>query len=321
MANELFDVIIIGGGPAGLTAAQYAARASLATLVLDSSQADGALKLSGLIENYPGLPEPVTGRELLDRFREQAVKFGAIYRKEQVLGVKLDGEVKEVQGEADTYRGKTVIIATGSMARPADIPGEARYLGKGVSYCATCDAPFFRGLTVCVVGDGEEALKEADHLAGFARCVHLLMPGQSPEREDLAPAIQLRPFSRLLAIEGDEVVKAVRIRHLDSGREEQLETDGVFLYLHGAAPAIGFLDAAVSLGEKSCILTHESVATSVPGAYAAGDVTCAAVRQVVVSAACGCLAALEAEKYLHQRKRHRLDWAKLLGKGADSPHQ
>lgn len=310
--SDLYDVIIIGGGPAGLTAAQYAARANLRVLVLDRPESVGALSLSGKIENYPGVPEPMSGSALLDVFRKQALKFGANCIEEQVVGVKLEGEVKEVHGPGNTYLGKTVIVATGSMARQADIPGEAHYLGKGVSYCTTCDAAFFRGLTVCVVGDSEHVLDEAEFLAGFAKSVYLIASRPLPAKDAADATIRLVAPAKLVAIEGDAVVTSVRIRHLDSGKEERMETDGVFIYLHGAAPAVDFLDAAVSRGGKSCILTHQATLTSIPGVYAAGDVTCAAVRQVVVSAAYGCIAALEAEKFLRQRKSHRFDWAKLL---------
>lgn len=306
--TELYDVIIIGGGPAGLTAAQYTARAHLTTLLINDPRRAGALSLSQIIENYPGLLEPTSGQTLLATFRAQAERFGALCLDDVVSGVTLDGEVREVRGQAHTWRGRTLIIASGSMDRMASIPGEARYLGRGVSYCATCDAPFFRDLTVCVVGESAIALQEAEHLAGFARTVHLITTGKGAGHAALPAAVRHHPSSRLVAIEGDDLVRAVRLRHLDSGQEEVLATEGVFLYLHGAEPAVAFLDDALLRGERSCIMTHEAVETSVPGVFAAGDVICAAVRQVVISAAQGCLAALAAEKYLRQSTRLRLDW-------------
>jgi len=306
--SELYDVLIVGGGPAGLTAAQYAARANLATLLVSDPGRSGALALTRIIENYPGLATPTSGEELIATFRAQAERFGAECLEEAVYGVQLDGEIKEIRGAERTWQGRAVIVASGSMARAADIPGETHYLGKGVSYCATCDAPFYRGLSVCVVGDSAAALQAAVHLAGIAQTVHLLLTGPATAPPDLPATIQLHPSSRLAAIAGDELVRSVRLRQLTSGHEEELAVDGVFLYLHGAEPEIGFLNGRLSLGERSCILTHEAVATALPGVFAAGDVTCAAVRQVVVSAAQGCLAALAAEKYLHQRRRLRLDW-------------
>ena len=318
MVSDTYDIIIIGGGPAGLTAAQYASRANLKVIILDRPQIAGALHLAGMVENYPGLIEPLTGQALLDIFRDQALKFGAIYEEEKVVGVKLDSEMKEVYGLKANYLGKAVIIASGSMARQAGIPGEAQYIGRGVSYCATCDAPFFRGLTVCVVGDTAEAVKEADYLAGFAKCVYLIMSRKAPEGIDINPSIHVITSSSLISIAGDNVVKRILVKRFDSSRDQQIETDGVFIYLHGAAPSVDFLDSSIATGDKACIVTHQSTNTSIPGVYAAGDVTCSAVRQVVVSAAYGCIAALEAEKYIRQRRGHRYDWSKLSDKGNPS---
>lgn len=312
-SDEIFDVIIIGGGPAGLTAAQYASRANLKVIVLEKPQSAGALALTGQIENYPGFLEPVSGKALLAIFREQARKFGTQFHNEQVYRVNFDAEIKEVYGLENRYLGKSVIIATGSMARKAVIPGEAQYIGKGVSYCATCDAAFFRGLTVCVVGDSDEALNEAEHLLTFAKTVYLITSAREPKRQGHNPAIRIIGHSRLVSIEGEDVVKTISIIDHDDGSVQQMPMDGVFIYLHGAAPSVDFLDSSVSLGDKSCILTHQATATSIPGIYAAGDVTCVAVRQVVVSAAFGCIAALEAEKYLRQRKVLKYDWAKQAG--------
>jgi len=310
MRPDIHDVIIIGAGPAGLTAAQYTARAGLDVLVLEKPQATGALTLTNRIENYPGLLEPVSGPELLATFRQQAGQFGASFRHDQVMRVDLGGEVKEVYGQAETYRGKTVIIASGSMGRVADIPGEAAFLGKGVSYCATCDGPFFRNLQVLVVGNSHAAVHEAAHLLAFAKSVTLITTANSFAHSDLDPAVTVIPQARLMAISGDQVVKQVTIRHLAEGRDEQLAMDGVFIYLQGATPAVEFLDDDIRTGEMSCVLTHQATLTSIPGVFAAGDVTCAAVRQVVVSAAYGCIAALQAESYLRQRSGLKVDWAK-----------
>jgi len=171
MTEELYDVVIIGGGPAGLSAAQYAARSNLRTIVLDKSPSAGALAFTSRIENYPGLPAPVSGKELLDIFRKQAIGFGAEYVETQVVGVKLEDEAKEVITMDRTYKGKSLIIATGAMGRKPGIKGEKEFLGKGVSYCAICDAAFYKNMTVSVVGDSEEAVKEAEVLTRFAKTV------------------------------------------------------------------------------------------------------------------------------------------------------
>jgi thioredoxin reductase (NADPH) len=315
MAEELYDVIIIGGGPAGLSAAQYASRANLKTVVLDKSSTAGALAYTSKIENYPGLIEPVSGKELLDIFRNQAVKFGAEYIQAQVVGVKFDGEKKEVYSMDRAYHGKTVIVATGSMGRKPGISGEEKFLGRGVSYCAICDAAFFRDQVVCVLGDSEEAVKEAGLLAEFAKTVYLIAPsGELKVEADhpvlASPKVDVLKNQRVTSIEGSDVVTSIKLKDVTTGDEQELPMDGVFVYLYGTQPVVDFLDTAVPLGEKTCIMTHRMMETSIPGVYAAGDVTCAEVRQVVISAAYGCIAALSAEKYIHHRKRTRFDWAK-----------
>jgi len=311
MAEEVYDVIIIGGGPAGLTAAQYASRADLKTIVLDKSPTAGALAFTSRIENYPGLVKPMSGKELLDLFRQQAIQFGAEYREEQVVGVDLEGDVKEVHTIQNTYKGKTVIIATGAMGRKPSIKGEKEFLGKGVSYCAICDAAFYRGLKVCVIGDSEEAIKEAGVLTRFADKVYLI--ASSKELKSDHPAlssdkIEVIKGHTMVEIKGDEVVRGIVIKDRDSGEERQMDVDGVFVYLHGSRPVVDFLNFAVELSDDECILADKMMETSIPGVFTAGDVTCVEVRQVVVAAAYGCIAALSAEKYIHHRKRRRYDW-------------
>lgn len=315
MQDKLYDVIIIGGGPAGLSAAQYAARAGLSTIVLDKSPTAGALAFTGKIENYPGLAKPVAGIDLLEAFRNQAIKFGAEYIEMQVVGVNFESGIKEVLGTEKTYKGKTVIIATGSMGRKPNIPGEAEFLGKGVSYCAICDAAFFRDQTVCVIGDSEEAVKETDVLARFAKTVYLIAPSQNLNVPSDHPALSSEKLTvitghRVLSIRGTEIVTHIKIRNMESGEEREMSMDGVFIYLHGSQPVVDFLNSALPLSERACIMTHRMMETSVSGVYAAGDVTCAEVRQVVTSAAFGCMAALSAEKFIHHRKRSKFDWAK-----------
>jgi len=314
MTDTVYDVVIIGGGPAGLSAAQYAARSNLKTVVIDKSPDAGALAYSSKIENYPGVPEPLSGPELLDIFRKQAVNFGAEYVEKQVVGVKLGDDMKEVYTIDQAYVGKTMIIATGSMGRKATIKGEAQFLGRGVSYCAICDAAFYKGMTVCVIGDSEEAVKEAGLLTRFAQIVYLISPSKGLKVEDDHPTLRSENLKVLkgqsvTSIEGNEVVE--RIRMVDSDHNETaLELSGVFVYLHGSKPIIDFLGEAIELSEEECVVTNRMMQTSIPGVFAAGDVTCTEVRQVVIAASNGCIAALSAEMYLHHRKRHKYDWAK-----------
>ncbi len=312
MTDIMYDVIIIGGGPAGLSAAQYTSRAKMKTVVLDKSASTGALAYASVIENYPGLASAISGKDLLDLFRRQALAFGAEYVETQVIGVYLGGEVKEVFTMDKTYHGKTVIIATGSMGRKASIRGEADFLGKGVSYCAICDAAFYRGKDVCVIGDSEEAVKEAGLLTRFANTVYLITPSQklkvAEDGPDLAiPNLKVMTGQTVTAIEGSELVERIQLKDLN-GKESELSLSGVFVYLHGNKPVIDFLQGAVEISDNECIITNTMKETVVPGVFSAGDVTCTEVRQVIVAAAQGCLAALSAEKYVFQRKRRKYDW-------------
>ena len=311
--SGVYDVIIIGGGPAGLTAAQYASRAKLRAIILDKSATSGALAYSSNIENYPGLTKPVPGKELLDTMRRQAVGFGAEYVETQVVGVNLSGDIKEVITMGRTYSGKTIIIATGSMGRKPSIKGEGEFLGRGVSYCAICDAPFFKGKTVCIVGNSEEAVKEAGVLARFAETVYLISPTPKLKVDDhpglKIPNLKVLSGYTVTIIEGSDVVEKIKMIDADN-KEVELELSGVFIYLHGNKPITDFLSSTLETREDGCISVNPMMETSIPGVFAAGDVTCTGVRQVVVAASQGCIAALSAEKYTYQRKRHSIDWGK-----------
>ncbi|GAB4389563.1 MAG: FAD-dependent oxidoreductase [Thermodesulfovibrionales bacterium] len=315
MAEEnLYDVVIIGGGPAGLSAAIYAVRAGMKVIVLDKSSTAGALAFADRIENYPGLTEPLSGAQLLEIFRKQAVGLGAVYRKDaQVVGVRLEGDEKEVFTMEETFRTKAIIVATGAMGRKASIKGEAEFLGRGVSYCAICDAPFFRGKTVCVIGDSEEAVKEAGVLSRFAETVYLVSPSKKLKAHDHpaleSPNVKVLLDRRVTAIEGGDTVERIRMADSSDG-EESLELSGVFVYLHGNKPIVDFLGNAVEMSEEECVSVNKMMETSIPGVFAAGDVACTEVRQVVIAAANGCVAALSAEKYVFRRARRRFDWAK-----------
>jgi thioredoxin reductase (NADPH) len=311
--SDLYDVIIIGGGPAGLSASQYTSRAKLKTVVVDKSATAGALAYSSRIENYPGLKEPLPGKELLDIMRTQATGFGAEYIEAQVAGVNLAGEIKEVITMDRTYKGKTVIVATGSMGRKPTIKGEGEFLGKGVSYCAICDAAFFKGKAVCIIGSSEETVKEAGVLAKFAETVYLISPSQKLNVEDhpilKQPHIKVIHGHTVTSIDGKDVVE--RVTMVDSNKKESaLDVSGVFVYLHGNKPIVDFLVGALETSEDGCIQVNRMMETSIQGVFAAGDVSCTEVRQVVVAASHGCIAALSAERYLYNRKRLKMDWGK-----------
>lgn len=311
--SDLYDIIIIGGGPAGLAAGQYAARSKLKTVILDKSATAGALAYSSRIENYPGLTHPISGKELLDIMRKQAIGFGAEYIETQIIGVNISDEIKEAIAMDQAFSGKALIIATGSMGRKPGIQGEGEYLGRGVSYCAVCDAAFYRGLKVCVIGNSEEAIKEAGVLSRFAETVYLISPTQKLHVQDhpalKEPNVKVLLGYRVTSIEGKELVERIRMCDLDN-KETELELAGVFVYLHGNKPVVDFLFGAIETKEDGCIPVSSLMETSIPGVFAAGDVTCTEFRQVVVAASQGCIAALAAERFIYKRTQIRMDWAK-----------
>ncbi|MCL0038593.1 FAD-dependent oxidoreductase [Thermodesulfovibrionales bacterium] len=312
MSDSLYDIVIIGGGPAGLSAAQYAARARLKVIVLDKSSTAGALAFASLIENYPGLERPTSGKDLLDTFRKQAIGFGAEYIEAQVINISVADKVKEVFTMDRTYQGKTVIIATGAMGRKPTIKGEAEFLGRGVSYCAVCDAAFFSGKEICVIGNSEEAVREAGVLTRFAETVYLISPSKKLKVSNDHPTLKIQNLrltleSSVIAIEGDESVERIRLRDR-RGNESVLELSGVFVYLHGNKPIVDFLFGSVETLEDGSIVIDRMMETNAPGVFGAGDVTFTGIRQVVVAVAQGCIAALSAEKYIFKRQRSLRDW-------------
>jgi len=309
--NEIYDVVIVGGGPAGLTAGIYAARANLKTVILDKSKTAGALAYASLIENYPGIERPLTGKELLERIRAQALSFGAEYREEQVVGVDLISETKEVITMSSNYRGKTLIIATGSMGRKPTIKGEGELLGRGVSYCAVCDAPFFRGKTVAVLGDSEEAAKEAVYLTEFVELCYLVTSSSKLKVEEKHPVfsnskVRILTGYTVKEIIGTDFVTGLRINK--EGVEETLEVSGVFVFIQGSQPVTDFLGESLKVDERGFIMVDNFMQTSLPGVFAAGDVTSPYFRQVVIACAQGAVAALSAEKYIRGRSRIKADW-------------
>jgi len=314
-ATPIYDVVIIGGGPAGATAALYAARARLKTVVIDKGLTAGSAGKAQGIANFPGIPGTISGAELVRRIREQAASFGAEFVNDKVLRVDLSTDPREVWTGGGVYRGKAVIIATGSMGRSRYLPGEERLVGRGVSYCATCDAAFFRGQEVAVVGDNDEAVEEALTLTRFATRVHFLSPTRDLRASpDLAgeltahPNVVYRPATRVEEILGQDRVEGVRITSAEG--TEVLPVAGVFLYLQGNVPITDFLEGQLPLGEGGCLLVDENFQTAVPGVFAVGDVLCRHLKQAVVAAAEGAIAAMAADRYLRGRPQLRPDWSK-----------
>ena len=311
--SEVFDVIVIGGGPAGLSAAMYAARAELNTLVLDKNPAAGALGHASTIENYPGILEKKSGLELLGQFRRQAESYGAKLTRAQVVGVDFSKIPREVMTGDMVYRGKTVILATGNMGRTPSIPGEEQYIGRGISYCADCDAPFFRDLTVAVVGYMNRILEEIETIARFAGRLYLLTPQKSVSEEETKIIenlkIDLIPGSKVTEIHGDQNV-VTTLRYTDDvGEYHHIDIDGAFIFLRGNKPVVDYLFGQVELTSYGCISVNKfDMSTSVEGVFAVGDVTCKNVRQIAVATGEGCIGALSAEKIINKREMHLPQW-------------
>jgi len=310
-----YDVVIIGGGPAGASAAIYTARARLKTLVLDKGLTAGALGLTHKIANYPGVPGEVSGAELLETMRQQAEAFGAEFVQDKVLSVDFDSDPKVIFGGEGTYRARAVVLATGAMGRTKGVRGEEEFLGRGVSYCATCDAAFFQGLEVAVVGNNDEAVEEALHLAKFASKVYLLV--QTPDlkvSEALArevadsSVIEVQYGTRVREIVGEQLVNGLRIAPR-GGEETILPVRGAFVYLQGNKPITDFVQGQLPTSETGCLKVDEQYQTAIPGVFAVGDLLCNHVKQAVVAAADGVMAAMAIDRLLSGREALRPDWA------------
>jgi thioredoxin reductase (NADPH) len=299
------DVIIVGSGPAGYTAALYTARANLRPLVIEGGQFGGALMTTTEVENFPGWPDGIMGPELMDNMRKQAEKFGARFITDDATEVDLTGQPKAVKVGKDTYTARAVILATGSRWRRLGIPGESELLGHGVSSCATCDGFFFRDQDIAVVGGGDSSMEEATFLTRFARSVTIVH-----RRNQLraSKVMQQRAFdndkirfawnSVPVEVLGDGKVHGLRIRHVDTGEESILSVSGVFVAI-GHDPASELFHGQLHLDEAGYVLTEQpSTRTNLPGVFACGDLVDHTYRQAITAAGTGCAAALDAERWL-----------------------
>ena len=299
------DVIVIGSGPAGYTAAIYAARAQLAPLVFEGTQFGGALMTTTEVENYPGFRDGITGPELMDEMREQALRFGADLRMEDVDAVSLDGPVKTVTVGDETYRARAVILAMGAAARHLGVPGEQALIGMGVSTCATCDGFFFRDQDIAVVGGGDSAMEEATFLTRFARSVTVIHRRDEfraskimLERARANDKITFLTNTQVTAIEGGPKVTGVRVRNSLTGDESTLAVTGVFVAI-GHDPRSELVRGIVDLDHDGYVRVREgTTATSVEGVFAAGDLVDHTYRQAVTAAGTGCSASIDAERWL-----------------------
>jgi thioredoxin reductase (NADPH) len=303
--STVHDVIVIGSGPAGYTAAIYAARAQLSPLVFEGTQFGGALMTTTEVENYPGFRDGITGPELMDEMREQALRFGADLRMEDVDEVALDGPVKTVTVGDQSYQARAVILAMGAAARHLGVPGEEALIGMGVSTCATCDGFFFRDQDIVVVGGGDSAMEEATFLTRFARRVTLVHRRDEfrasrimLERARANDKITFLTNTEVVAIEGDPKVSGVRLRNTVTGEESKLDVTGVFVAV-GHDPRSDLVRGQVELDDDGYVkVRHGSTATSVEGVFAAGDLVDHTYRQAITAAGTGCSASIDAERWL-----------------------
>ena len=303
--GQEYDLIIVGGGPGGLSAALYAARSGLKTIMVDKGIPGGQMATTERIENCPGCIEG-SGAEIGEWMRRQATGFGANWLNASVEAVRLLGDRKTVVIDQGELNSRALIIATGSRPRHLGVPGEERFWGRGVSVCATCDGPFTQGQTVSVVGGGDSALKEGDYLTRFAEKVIILhrrdelRADRANQRRALAnPKMEIRYNVVVERIVGDEEVRGVEIGDVTTGEVSELPVNKVFVYI-GMIPNTDLFRGQVELDEWGFIRTDNVMATSVPGVYAVGDVRAGAVRQIVTAAADGAVAAMSVDEYLSE---------------------
>lgn len=303
----MYDMIIIGGGPAGLTAGLYAGRSRLKTLILEKMALGGQIILSPTIENYPGFPCGIETHELISAMRKQSEELGIEIKTEDAVGIIPQGGIFRVKGQEEEFEAKAVIVASGAFPKKMNIPGEDKLIAKGVSYCGTCDGPLFKNKEIFVVGGGDKAVEEAIYLTRFASIVRLIH-----RRDQLRASkiLQERLFENKkveilwntipLEILGERVVEALKIRNVKDGSQKDIAASGVFVFI-GIHPNTEFLGNLVKKDEGGFVLTDEDMKTSVEGIFAAGDCRRKILTQVITACSDGAIAAFNANRYLETR--------------------
>ena len=305
--NRIYDMIVIGGGPGGYTAALYAARAGLNVIVLERLSAGGQMALTNQIDNYPGFEEGIDGFVLGEKMQQQAERFGAQTELAEVTAVRLDGDIKEIETSEGVFHGKTVVFSTGANPRELNIPGEKTLVGKGINYCAACDGMFYKGKTVLVVGGGNTAAADAMILSRIAKKVIIVhrrdtLRATKIYHEPLlnAPNVEFRWNSTVSELMYDSKVTGVKVKDVNTGEETVIHCDGVVVSI-GRAPATQLVNGQLVLDASGYIAADESTRTNLPGVFAVGDVRTKVLRQVVTAVADGAMAAHYAEEYLAER--------------------
>ncbi len=304
--SNTYDVIIIGGGPAGLTAGMYTSRDRLNSLLIEKGFFGGLIATAELVENFPGFPDGIGGFELAEFIHKQSIKYGLNTLNAEVNGAQLTGRDKTVKTNEGEFRAKAVIIATGSERAKLNVPGEAEFTGKGVSYCATCDAAFFRDLPVAIVGGGNAAISEAIHLTHFASKVIVIHRRDQlratkviQEKAFAEPKIEFKWDSVVDEITGDKAVKSVKLHNVKTGEKSEIDLSGIFVST-GLRPNTEFLLNSLKLDESGHIATNDRMETEIPGVYAAGDVRRNSGMQAICSAGEGATAAIYAQRFLSE---------------------
>jgi thioredoxin reductase (NADPH) len=307
-AKKHHDVIIIGSGPAGYTAGVYTSRARLSTLIISGTLPGGQLMTTSEVENYPGFPTGIFGPELMMNMRQQAERFGAAIVDDEVVQVDFKKRPFTITTHAETYTADAVIVATGASPRKIGIAGEQKFGGRGVSYCATCDGPFFRGEDIVVVGGGDTAVEEATFLTKFGKSVRIVHRRDSlraskimAEKALVNPKIKFAWNSVVTDITGDKKVSAVTIRDLNTDKETKISAGGIFVAI-GHEPNTSVFKGELELDDKGYMILKDHTRTSVEGVFAAGDVHDHRYRQAVTAAGFGCMAAIDVERWLSEQR-------------------
>ncbi len=306
MEQTIFDTVILGGGPAGYTAALYAARANFSVLLLEKLAPGGQMATTDVIDNYPGFPEGIHGFDLAVKMKESAERFGVQTKLAEVVEAELTGEIKEIKTKKETFFARTVVLATGARPRELGLPGERELRGRGVSYCATCDGMFYRGKIAAVVGGGNTAAADALYLSRICEKVYLIHRRDTlrAQKAYLAPLeqaenVELIWNSRVEALLYQDTLTGLRVKHTVSGEEQELLCDGLFVAV-GYLPETGLFQDQLELSEAGYVKADETTRTSLPGVYAVGDLREKPLRQVITAAAVGAVSVHFMEEYLNR---------------------